>query len=398
MYSDFFIIDKPGQPPRQATKLTLGDTLGRDEKWLRDLLFAQPGLLPIADIDTSFGPLLPLCKELRTEAGPLDIAFINQHGLLTLVECKLWRNPESRRKVVAQTLHYASAISNWSYSDLQRKVSQALGRQGNLPFQIAYAADNTVRENSFVDAVSRNIKRGKFLLLIVGDGIREDLSTLAGLINRNAASGFSFGLVEVGLYDLMEEGLAVQPRVVAKTHLIERHIVIIRNHDVVEVEDPSSQAPIPSEIQAPNEALSEVGSASNDKLARQERYRAWWKSVTEMTFDDPDQDPPKLFWINHVRVQLPLPGIWITAYCNEHGVGKCGVFLTGRKNEVENLIEALAEQRDAIASELPPGTNASQGFDTIRQNTDFQTDDERRIWLKEVLNSYVNAFRPRIRQ
>ena len=48
--------------------------------------------------------LTPLCTELRTEAGALDIAFINQFGRLTLVECKLWRNPEARRKVVAQAL------------------------------------------------------------------------------------------------------------------------------------------------------------------------------------------------------------------------------------------------------------------------------------------------------
>jgi hypothetical protein len=98
-------------------------------------LFSNPMILPTQDIDPSFAPLVPLCTELRTEAAPLDIAYINQDGRLTLVECKLWRNPEARRKVVAQVLDYARAISQWSYSDLQRQVSQATGRKGNIPYE-----------------------------------------------------------------------------------------------------------------------------------------------------------------------------------------------------------------------------------------------------------------------
>ena len=40
-------------------------------------------------------------------------------------------NPQARREVVAQTLHYVSALSGWSYADLQRQVAAALGRKGN---------------------------------------------------------------------------------------------------------------------------------------------------------------------------------------------------------------------------------------------------------------------------
>jgi hypothetical protein len=48
----------------------------------------NPGILPVREVDPSFGPLIPLCRELRTEAGPIDVAFINPFGKLTLVECK----------------------------------------------------------------------------------------------------------------------------------------------------------------------------------------------------------------------------------------------------------------------------------------------------------------------
>jgi len=42
-------------------------------------------VFPIDDIDSTFGPLLPLCKELRTDAGPIDAVFVNNRGRLTIV-------------------------------------------------------------------------------------------------------------------------------------------------------------------------------------------------------------------------------------------------------------------------------------------------------------------------
>src|SRR5829696_1749125 len=191
MYGDMFLIERPGRPVSRARKVPLGDTRGRNEAWLQELLFSQPDILPVSNIDASFGPLLPLCRELRTEAGPVDLAFINATGRLTLVECKLWRNPEARRKVVAQVLDYARAISKWSYADLQRQVSIATGKQGNLPFERAQAVNPTLVEHHFADAVMRTLRSGRFLLLIAGDGIREDVGALAELIHRNAAMGFS---------------------------------------------------------------------------------------------------------------------------------------------------------------------------------------------------------------
>src|SRR4051794_25198310 len=67
MYGDVLLLERPGQPVRRASRLPVGDTGGRTEAWLRDL-FQHPELLPVGDIDPAFGPLLPLCRELRTDA------------------------------------------------------------------------------------------------------------------------------------------------------------------------------------------------------------------------------------------------------------------------------------------------------------------------------------------
>jgi hypothetical protein len=188
LFGNVFLFEKGGAQPVRAERLAFGETAGRNEAWLRDLLYDLPGLLPLRDIDPSFGPLIPLCKELRTEAGPVDIAFVNRLGWLTLVECKLWRNPEARRKVVAQALDYPRAIARWSYADLQRQVAAATGRQGNVPFECALAADPGLSQPQFVDKTTRSMRAGRFHLIIAGDGIREDVSGIAEMINRNSTA------------------------------------------------------------------------------------------------------------------------------------------------------------------------------------------------------------------
>ena len=47
---------------------------------------------------------------------------MNEEGYLTLVETKLWRNPEARRTVVAQIIDYASHLSTWTYDELRQAV------------------------------------------------------------------------------------------------------------------------------------------------------------------------------------------------------------------------------------------------------------------------------------
>ena len=401
MFGDFLLLEdgasSPGCGARAAARLPLGETGGRDEAWLRDTLFHHPEILPLGDLDPSFGPLIPLCRELRTEAGPLDIAYINTRGQLTLVECKLWRNPEARRKVVAQVLDYARAISRWSYADLQRQVSAALGEKGDVPFARALAADPSLSEHGFIDAVSRSLRAGRFLLLIAGDGIREDIGAMAELINRNAASGFSFGLVEVALYDLGQGGVAVQPRVLTRTQTIERHVMILRS------EDGAALAIAPGAIDgtdAPPASTDQEG-ADNPQLAA---YRAWWAPVINTPLDDPEQEQARLYWLNNIRARLPWPGTGVTVYVLGKGSGQTlGVFLAGTPEARTQFWAAAAGEVEDIISELPPGTTLVLEKDapllkTVCSSADFPDEAARQAWAASALNAYINALRPRMKR
>lgn len=400
MHGDFFLIESDDGAVSRGERLAFGETAGRNEAWLRDTLFRHPEILPVRQIDSSFGPLVPMCRELRTDAGPIDIAYINDHGRLTLVECKLWRNPEARRSVVAQILDYARVICRWSYSDLQRQVSAATGRKGNVPFELAKQRFPSLSEAGFVDSATRAMQGGRFLLLIAGDGIHEDVGALAELINRNAASGFAFGLIEVALYGLEDGRIVVHPRTIARTQVIERTVVIARSGGDAQ----------PVSLDGADEVMAgvgEAGAAERNELgesAKQAEYRRWWAPVLAMRFDDPDQEPPKLYWPNNVRTPLPWPGVWILAYGYGGESGVIGVSLSGKGGAEQAIVSTLDERRrDEILRSLPPGskfekryTGVGYTFGVERQTAEFVNDEARHRWLRDTLNHYVNVFRPLI--
>lgn len=379
MYTDTILIHSPDGSSKPAVRLPLGDTQGRTEKWLSDLLFVNPGAIPVQDLDPSFGPLIPLCRELRTEAGPIDVVFINATGLLTLVECKLWRNPEARRTVVAQALDYAGAIKRWSYADLQRQVSAALRKPGNQPFAAVARSNPDLDEHRFIDAVSRAMRSGRFQIIIAGDGIREDVQAITDLVNRNAASAFSFAMVEVALYGF-DSALLIQPRVLVRTVTVERTVVLVR--------EGSEQAVI--------EDIEEESATPGGSLDSAER-RKWWAQLEDLTFDDPEQEPARWVWPNNLSTPMPTRGLWLSAYRSKR-YGECGVFLGGRAEPLRAATLRLLEQ--GVLAHLPPGTVVGQnnnGFSIKRREADFTGVEEEHRWIAETMNAFVTAIRPRLK-
>ena len=85
---------------------------------------------------------------------------------------------------------------------------------------------------SFQDTVSRNLKRGRFLLLIVGDGIREGAEAMAEFLQQHAGFHFTLAFVEIALFET-RGGYIAQPRVPARTTNIERGIVTLEEGRIV---------------------------------------------------------------------------------------------------------------------------------------------------------------------
>ena len=196
-----------------------------DESSLRDLMFRFPRSLPVAAIDAAYSDPVPICRELYTPAGYVDALYINALGRLILAEFKLWRNPQARREVIGQILDYTKELASWRYEDLQREVSRALKRTGNVPYELVRAQAPDVDEKEFVDNVSRHLRRGEFLLLIVGDGIREGVENIVNFVQSHSGLHFNLALVEAALYRDTVNRIIVQPRVLTRTEVVRRVVV-----------------------------------------------------------------------------------------------------------------------------------------------------------------------------
>jgi hypothetical protein len=182
------------------------------------------------------------------KSGFLDNPLVTPAGDLALVECKLWRNPEARRQVIAQIIDYAKEISSWTYETLQEAIRRTKPLEGS--------DENTTRslyepvlpkgeidEASFHDTVSRNLKRGRFLLLIVGDGIREGVEGMAEFLQQHAGFHFTLAFVEIAFFET-RGGYIAQPRVLARTTNIDRGIVALDEGRIVI--KPSASGPGPA--------------------------------------------------------------------------------------------------------------------------------------------------------
>ena len=148
---------------------------------------------------------------------------------------------------VSQILDYAKEISRWSYEELNHAVRRAAKRPGdtNALFDLVHEQNDTIDEQTFVDDVTRNLKSGRFLLLVVGDGIREGVERIADYLKQSAGIRFTFGLVELAIFDMPDgaaSGIIVEPRVLARTFEIERAVVRLADAGVV-VEDPPPPGP-----------------------------------------------------------------------------------------------------------------------------------------------------------
>ena len=228
-YGDLIRLD-PGNPSGEETlrRLPLGTLVtdgGLDESALQDLMFRFPRSLPVAAIDAAYSNPVPICRELSTLAGYVDALYINALGRLILAEFKLWRNPQARREVIGQILDYTKELTSWSYDDLQREVSRALGRKGNVLYELVRAQAPDLDEAQFVDNVSRHLKRGEFLLLIIGDGIREGVENIVHFVQSRSGLHFNLTLVEAALYRDTADRIIVQPRVLMRIEVVRRIVV-----------------------------------------------------------------------------------------------------------------------------------------------------------------------------
>lgn len=370
----------------------LGITGGEEtfsEATIQELVHRHPQCLPIGEIDPVFLSPVAVCRELNTPAGPIDNLLITPSGLPVIVECKLWRNPEGRREVVGQILDYAKELSRWSSADLQREVKRRVGGEGNPLLRLLRDAGHSVEEIAFNDALTLNLRRGRFLLLIVGDGIREGVEAIAAYLQAHLGLHFSLGLVEMPVFRLPDGSALVTPRVLARTSNITRHVVAV---------------PVGHALEEPDEALSDDRERS---ALSTEQQRFWAEFLNGLKLDDPEQSIPKPAKLGYLSFMLPAPqgSCWLTVW-RDVSRGQVGITLSWSRGYAgEAAALNILDEWESVARELGGAASLVEirGRRTLGEHLQVGNLEDPEVrgsafcWLRERLNAWVNVLRPRIR-
>jgi len=146
---------------------------GFPEKELQEMLASHLELLQM-DGDMR---LHLLDSEVKLQSGlRLDLFLVDQKGFPVVVETKLFRNPEARRKVVAQVFGYVAELSSMSFDDIDDLL------EGQLWSTISEFSDPISARKQFVAA----LKSGETRVIVAIDSAPKELvQILAFLSARN---------------------------------------------------------------------------------------------------------------------------------------------------------------------------------------------------------------------
>src|SRR3546814_15736991 len=76
-----------------------------------------------------------------------------------------------RREVVAQALDYVAALSRMGYEAFETAVTRGQQAPTRL-YDLVHGHPEALDEAEFIDAVSLNLRLGRMLAIVLGDGIR----------------------------------------------------------------------------------------------------------------------------------------------------------------------------------------------------------------------------------
>ncbi len=222
---------------------------GLKEIWLQQVLFDNPDLLRMGEVDRAFADARPICMELLAEGGDgyraIDILCLTPLGNIVVVEVKLGTSGEARRAVVAQALEYAGCLRRLRFKGIVARL------RGLSPYTMSGAEAAGLDPDEFAAAVDDNLRRGRLLLLIALDRAGPALRGLVEDLRDLPAVPFEIALLEAACHeDEANPGsVLVTTRLAHTLRAIERPVVrpgsAPPRPEAVPPADPSGPRPTP---------------------------------------------------------------------------------------------------------------------------------------------------------
>lgn len=207
-------------PFRSMREGFLGKTL---EDALQTFFEKYPQIIPGKQIDpVSEDPphFVLLRREMPVGGWSLDHLFVDQKSILTLVETKLFQNPESRREVIGQIIEYAaSAEESWAGGRVRQKATEFWSSQ-KPPKELDEVLQKEFGEEIDIEdlwkKVEENLRNGKMRLIIATDELRPEVRRMIEYLNNEMQNTEVLGL-ELKFYGEETKSMVLVPHLVGQT-------------------------------------------------------------------------------------------------------------------------------------------------------------------------------------
>jgi len=193
------------------------------EEGLQRLVEKFPNVVPGYQIDpASEDPprFFLLCREVSVGNFFMDFLMIDQYAVLTILEIKLFYNPEARRAVIGQILEYAAYLKEFlGVNEIKQKASEFWGKRGeNLEKLLEDFLGEADRDiDDFWTGVEENLQRNRIRLIILSDKIRPEVRRIIEFLNAETKNIEVLGL-EIGCFGLEDDSkIVLVPKIIGQT-------------------------------------------------------------------------------------------------------------------------------------------------------------------------------------
>jgi len=192
---------------------------------LQDLVADYPDLLAGKDIDAAAPRRwLLVAREAAVpdqEGGSVrwaaDHLFLDQDGILTIVEVKRRSDTRIRREVVGQMLDYAAnSVAFWTVGTIQGALEDRCEDEGlSVEEELAKLVQGGTTAKDFWEHVKTNLHAGRIRMLFVADEIPGELSRVVEFLNEQMDPA---QVLAVEIRQFVGSGLkTLVPRVIGQT-------------------------------------------------------------------------------------------------------------------------------------------------------------------------------------
>lgn len=187
------------------------------EAALQDILNNHPAVLSGRQMapGSQDPPRFILLKNEKNQGrNSLDHLFVDQYAKPTLVETKLFENPEAKREVIGQLIDYAAnAAASWCNGIARKDAKEFWNKKGKNLDQLIIDELDVENVEKFWSDFESNLMQEKLRLIIAADMLRPEVRRMIEFLNRRLEGIDVMGL-ELSCFSGGSEDIVLVPTII----------------------------------------------------------------------------------------------------------------------------------------------------------------------------------------